>query len=275
MRADLHLHSTYSDGLYSPDEVCKRAKEGGVGLLSITDHDTLEGLENKREAAKKYGLTFVSGWEISAYEGLEKIHVLGYGCEKTEAYFSFLEARKKASLARALDSIQKLNALGIPVRLEDVEAEHKDKSSPIHTMHISRALARFVGGDSRVAYEQYLNVGKPANSNIGRPSPKEAIDCIHALGGIAVIAHPGRIPWSKEEIFNLIRSLAAYGLDGIEAHYTTHTDKETAEFCALAGELGLLVTGGSDTHYEEESHQIGVPAFYPDERFLRAVGLQK
>ncbi len=275
MRADLHLHSTYSDGLYSPDEVCKRAKDNGVCLLSITDHDTLEGLENKREAAKKYGLTFVSGWEISAYEGMEKIHVLGYGCEKTEAYFSFLEARKKASLARALDSIQKLNALGIPVRLEDVEAEHRDKNSPIHTMHISRALARYVGGDGRLAYEQYLNVGKPANSNIGRPSPKEAIDCIHALGGVAVIAHPGRIPWPKEEIFSLIRLLAAYGLDGIEAYYTTHTDKETAEFCALANELGLLVTGGSDTHYEEASHQIGVPAFYPDEGFLRAVGVEK
>lgn len=275
MRADLHVHSTYSDGLYSPDEVCKRAKAKGVQLLSITDHDTLEGLEVKMQAAKKYALAFVSGWEISAYEGMEKIHMLGYGCEKNEAYEKFLEARKAASMARALDSVQKLNKLGIPIRIEDIEAEHKDKNSPIHTMHVSRALAKYVGGDSRMAYDTYLNVGRPANSNIGRPSPREAIDCIHALGGVAVIAHPGRITLPAVEIFKLIKSLADYGMDGIEGYYTTHTDRETAAFCALAKELGLLITGGSDTHYEEETHTFGKPEFYVDEAFLQAVSIMK
>ena len=269
MRADLHVHSTYSDGLYSPDEVCKRAKEKGVELLSITDHDTLEGLEVKRAAAEKYGLHFLSGWEISAYLGTEKIHILGYGCEKNEAYNQFLEARKAASLARAQESVKKLNALGIPVRMEDVEAEHKDKSSPIHTMHVSRALARYVGGDSRAAYDEYLNVGKPGNSNIGRPTPQQAIDCIHALGGIAVIAHPGRIPLPKAELFALIRGLAEYGMDGIEAYYTTHTENETQGFCRLADELQLWITGGSDTHYEEETHQIGTPEFYISPQLLQ------
>lgn len=274
MRADLHLHSTFSDGLYSPNEVCLRAKDNGVQLISITDHDTLEGLEEKQTAAKRCGLSYLSGWEISAYEGLEKIHILGYGCQKSQEYAHFLEKRKSASLARAEDSIKKLNGLGIPVTMADVESHHKDKNSPIHTMHITRSIVKYTGEDSRLAYDKYLNVGRPANSNIGRPSPREAVDIIHALGGIAVIAHPGRITLTMDEIIRFIRDLADYGLDGIEGYYTTHTKQQTDVFCGLAKELGLYVTGGSDTHYEGDIHQIGMPIFQADDALLRRLSIR-
>ena len=86
MLADLHLHSIYSDGLYSPDEICRKAKSRGLSLVSITDHDTMAGGEVKEAAAKRHGLLYVSGWEISAYEGDQKIHILGYGCKQNEAF---------------------------------------------------------------------------------------------------------------------------------------------------------------------------------------------
>ena len=89
MRADLHLHSVYSDGHYSPEEVCIRAKNNGVGLISITDHDSMNGADEKLAAAKKYGLSYIQGWEISSYVGIGKIHITGYGCERNEAYHNF------------------------------------------------------------------------------------------------------------------------------------------------------------------------------------------
>ena len=120
MRADLHTHSIYSDGLYSPDEICRKAKMRGLSLVSITDHDTLAGEEVKREAAKRHGLLYVTGWEISAYEGDQKIHILGYGCELNDAYRSFMAERKRGARLRAEDSVQKLQRLGVPVTMEEV-----------------------------------------------------------------------------------------------------------------------------------------------------------
>lgn len=274
MRADLHIHSTYSDGFYSPDEICRIAKERGLRLLSVTDHDTMAGDPVKREAAQKYGLCYLSGWEISAYEGLDKIHVLGYGCQRGKAYEEFLSARKAASYARAEDSVKKFRALGVPVSMSDVEAMQKDRTAPIHTMHVARAAALYLDLPFGEVYERYLNVGKPANSNIGRPSPKEAIDCIHALGGVASVAHPGRISMPKDKRKRLLKELADYGMDGIEAVYTTHTEEETEYFRALAKTWGLLVTGGSDTHVEDGTHAVGAPVFSAGEEFLERVGIK-
>ncbi|MBE7077666.1 MAG: PHP domain-containing protein [Clostridiales bacterium] len=271
MRADLHLHSTYSDGVYSPDEVCRLAKANGVELLSITDHDTMAGHSVKIEAAKKYGLKYLVGWEISAYADLEKVHVLGYGCVLDERYEAFLSARKAASLARAEESVKKFRAIGIPVSMEDINRQRSDLTAPIHTMHISRAVSKYLDIPPGEVYAQYLNVGKPANSNLGRPSPKEAIECIHELGGIAVLAHPGRITMTFLERENLIEELISYGLDGIESYYTTHTEEETAYFLALAKKRGLLTTGGSDTHVQDTRTVIGTPAFYAGEELLKRV----
>ena len=268
MRADLHLHSVYSDGLNSPDEICRLAKARGVELISVTDHDTLAGLDVKMEAAKRHGLAYLSGWEISAYQGGEKIHVLGYGCEMGEAYKAFNEKRKQASFARAEDCVKKFNALGIPLRLQEVLDRRSAPDLPVHTMHIARAAAVYLGIDGGAVYREYLARGKAANSNIGRPTPEEAIDCIHAAGGFASIAHPGRIELPDAEKEKLIISLADYGADGIESFYTTHTAKETAYFAELGERLGLLSTGGSDTHYEDETHTIGAPTFTPSEKLL-------
>ena len=275
MRADLHTHSTFSDGLYTPDEVCRLAKEKGVELLSITDHDTLNGLTEKRLAAKRYGLAYVSGWEISAYEGMEKVHMLGYGCEPTAAYEAFTNARAEASLLRAEESVKKFRALGVDVTLAEVLQMRKEAGSPIHTMHVSRAAAKHLGIPSSEVYAKYLAPGLPANSNVGRPTPEQAIDCIHAIGGVAVIAHPERMTLGVEDREKLLIRLIEYGADGIEAYYTTHTEKDVEYFCALAKKLGVFVTGGSDTHFKDDTHEYGVPRFYASAELMEILKAEK
>jgi predicted metal-dependent phosphoesterase TrpH len=271
MRADLHIHSTYSDGLCSPDELCRLALKHGIQLLSITDHDTMNGEEIKRAAAEKYGLKYLSGWEISAYDKDEKIHILGYGCRQNEAYTQFMETRKQMAYLRAEDRLEKMRKIGVPVTMDHVVSFRADPTAPIHTMHVARAIAMFVNATPSEVYLQYLNNGKIAYSDIGRPTPEEAIDCIHAAGGFAVIAHPGRMRFSTEEKENSIRSLAEYGADGIEAVYTTHTKEETAWYKALAEKYHLLITGGSDTHIEDDTHTIGNPVFHADEKLLEKI----
>ena len=275
MLADLHLHSIYSDGLYSPDEICRKAKSRGLSLVSITDHDTMSGEEVKRAAAERHGLAYVNGWEISAYAGDQKIHILGYGCQQNEAYHVFMEKRKQGALLRAQDSVQKLQKLGVPVTMEDVYMQLSSPDLPIHTMHVARAAAGHLGVTDSQVYLQYLGYGRPANSPLGRPTPKEAIECIHACGGISSIAHPGRMTMSFEEREKTLRDLVKMGADGIEIYYTSHTEKEMEYFLQLSKEFGLLVTGGSDTHFEEgerdkihEKHRIGSPIFTPSKELL-------
>lgn len=275
MLADLHIHSIYSDGLYSPDEVCRRAKSRGLSLVSITDHDTMAGEEVKQAAAKRHGLSYVSGWEISAYAGDQKIHILGYGCQQNESYHVFMEKRKQGALLRAQDSVEKMQKLGVNVTMEDVYMQLSSPDLPIHTMHVARAAAGRLGVSDSEVYLQYLGYGRPANSPLGRPTPKEAIDCIRDCGGVSSIAHPGRMTMTFEEREKTLYELAKMGADGIEIYYTSHTEEETEYFLQLSKELGLLVTGGSDTHFEEdgrdkihEKHLIGRPLFTPSKELF-------
>lgn len=271
MKADLHTHSIYSDGFYTPDELCRRAKANGVELLSITDHDTMNGDEDKRAAAEKYGLRYVRGWEISAYKEGCKVHVTGYRCRTDGAYSEFMNKRKELAYERAEDSIKKLKSEGIFMTLEDAKAFRADPASPLHTMHVVRAAAKASGMEAEKIYTELLAPGKPAHSDIGRPTPEEAVDCIHACGGIASIAHPGRIALGFSERERMILDLAKYGADGIEAVYTTHTERETEYFKELARRAELFVTGGSDTHEERGNYRIGNPLFYPSEALLSAL----
>jgi predicted metal-dependent phosphoesterase TrpH len=258
----------YSDGKYTPDEVCRRAKEAGVEVISITDHDTMNGLEDKRAAAKKHGLISIDGWEISAYLNDERVHVLGYGCKDGEGYRAFMQRRVDSAYARAKERVEKLNRIGIPLTMERVLAGQADKTAPIHTMHVARPLGELLGVSPGEAYIRYLEKGCPADSMIGRPSPKEAVECIRASGGVAFLAHPGRIRVSEEDKEEMIRGLVDCGLDGIECYYPAHTDLQTEHYLHLAKKYGLRVSGGSDTHWEDESQSYGDPPFFVDEELL-------
>ncbi len=274
MRADLHTHTYYSDGKHGPDEIAAFAKRNGISVISMTDHDSMGGLEEKRAAAEKEKLLFVSGWEISAYAG-RKVHILGYNCQKNEAYDAFLRERKEGALARAADILKKVNAcLRIHVTLEDAVAEMAVKDVPLHTMHIVRAVAKKTGIPCRDIYAELFDAGKPAYSEVGRPSPSAAIDVIHKTGGIAVLAHPGLIRMDEEEKLRFMDGLTDRGLDGIEFIHSQHTPKETEYFGRYADGRGLLGTGGSDFHATGSSREVGLPPFEPGERLLSALGLR-
>lgn len=271
MRADLHIHTYYSDGKYSPREIAARAAQAGVELISMTDHDSLEGLEEKRAAARAEGLKYVAGWEVSSYAGDAKVHVLGYGCSPCAAYTDFLAARREGALVRARDMIAKGNAyFHLGVTLSDAERFHLKKEAPLHTMHVVSAFSQKLGVKRGVLYLSAFSAGKPCCSDIGRPTPFDALRVIHAAGGIASLAHPGRIPLPEQEKFALIDALVAAGLDGIECVHSDHTCDEAEKFARYAAAHGLLVTGGSDYHAEGRNREIGLPPFTPSEALLAA-----
>ncbi len=284
MRADLHIHSVCSDGTLSPSELALRAKKEGVELFSLTDHDNLSGNGEAARAAKKLGLRYVRGIEISAYLGGAKVHVLGYGCREGETYEKFLADRMEGGRLRASDAIEKANAYyGMNVTLGDIEAYHVRKETPLHTMHVVCAYAARLHRDAGEVYREAFAPQKPAFSGLCRPDPVSAVRTVHGMGGLAVLAHPAQILLLPEELSSRIsfcdgeekarakREFAgarnafmeglAGELDGIECFHPTHTAEETEEFCAFAERHGLFVTGGSDFHADGGVRRVGHPRF--------------
>mgnify|MGYP001860521750 FL=1 len=270
MRADLHIHTYYSDGAYSPAGIAARAKAAGVEFLSMTDHDSMEGMAEKRAAAEREGLGFVPGWEVSSYAGEAKVHILGYGCRANAAYREFLQKRRDGALLRAQEMIRKANELfSLSLTLEDVEKLHLKKNAPLHTMHVVGAFASRLGKKKGELYIEYFSAGKPCYSDLMRPTPFDAVDVIHASGGIASLAHPGRIPLAFAPRESLMDALVRSGLDGIEYTHSDHTEEDRAYFRAYGERNGLYLTGGSDFHAEGmRSRVLGQPPFFPDARLI-------
>ena len=267
IRADMHVHTYASDGLQTPEEVVAAAKEVGLNALAVTDHDTVYNTEKVNALCKDSGIVGINGVEISAYDGFTKVHTLGYGFDLSDPQLNrFLSELIVNSEKRTEEIIFKLNQIGVNLKFEDVTGERISDSTPIHAMHLSRAAVK-KGFEKHPFnfYRKYLMYGKPAFTNICRPTPEQAIEVINAAGGFAVLAHPGRIMLEKADLRKLTERLASAGLYGIEAVYSTHTALETAYFKELAEELGLAVTGGSDTHFIGGNRAIGAPVFYPAE----------
>ncbi|MDE6868276.1 MAG: PHP domain-containing protein [Clostridia bacterium] len=265
MRADLHVHSYFSDGLLSPEDIAKSAAANGVELIALTDHDNMLGCGETAKCCAARGIGFVEGIEISAYDGLTKIHTLGYGLDKnSNEYKAFSKELSDGSMQRAEDIISKLNKCGVRLSMEEVKKEQAVKNIPLHVMHIAYAASKKGYGSPFDFYNKYLNRGKPAFSNIARPTPERAVEVIKACGGFSSLAHPGRIDMPADELLKLIQRMKACGLDGIEAVYSAHTAIETAYYKETANALHLLVTGGSDTHYPSGNRKIGTPVFYAE-----------
>lgn len=273
IRADMHIHTYYSDGGQSPADVIAGARRAGVKLISVTDHDNSNARREVKELALKAGITAVDGEEISAYEGGIKVHVLGYGMDYSNpAYVAFNKRLCEGAEERTFDILNKLSKAGVRLSYGEVLRERRCEKSPLHAMHIAVAGARKGYAGSPFAFcSKYLNFGGAAFSCVGRPSPEETVRLISECGGVSSLAHPGRISMDNEGVVSLIERLIPCGLAGIEGVYSGHTFKETQYYKELADKYGLLVTGGSDTHYAEGNRRIGEPPFYPDERLLSAL----
>ena len=273
IRADMHIHTYFSDGTASPAEVVAAAVGAGLGLVCVTDHDTMDGCGRVKELASVAGVRAVSGLEISAYADV-KVHVLGYGLDTScAAYKNYYKNAVEGSFARCYDVLAKLKARGFNISIDKVLAERREVSTPVHSMFICRAAAKLGYASSAGAfYMSYLVEGKCAHSRLGRLTPGQAVKVIADCGGISSLAHPGRINMQREAKEQLIKTLKSNGLNGIEAVYSGHTESETVYYKEIARSLGLYVTGGSDTHsLHGGGRSVGVPEFYPDSALLDAL----
>lgn len=241
---DLHLHSNASDGRLAPAAVVAAAAEMGLDAVALTDHDTVDGLEEAEDAALELGLEFLPGIELSTYDDHGATHLLGYGFDPAAADLtSFLEAARELRLARAGAIVEKLNTLGLEVSLEEVRAQAGARGL-IARPHIARALVQ--GGwvkSYRLAFDRFIAAGQPAYVPTRLASPEEGIRHIQAAGGVAVLAHAGN---SHDKA--RIREMVDAGLDGLEIYHPDHGPLEMNRLSDLAEELGLLTTGGSDWH---------------------------
>ena len=267
LKADMHVHTYYSDGLMSPAEVVSLAHKNGVRFLAVTDHDCSLAYDEVKAECDKYGIKTVTGIEVSAYVGDVKIHTLGYGINLDHpVYIRFFKKLYDGAVERTADIVGKLNKNGVKLTVDDVMNVRKSLLSPPHAMHVANAGYKkgYTNSPSDFFFK-YLAWGKPAFSGICRPTPEETVKIIRECGGISSVAHPGRIDMPAADLVKLIERMKECGLDGIEAVYSAHTVKETAYYKELAGSFNLLVTGGSDTHFTGGYRNIGTPEFFLDE----------
>jgi len=247
-RLDLHLHTTHSDGSFTPTEVIDLAQKAGVTALAITDHDITTGVLEATVAGQKHGIDVIPGIEISSLLGNSELHILGYFLDCQDAQLNErLVLLRESRHRRNPKIIERLQAAGIDITYEEVRALAGTDS--VGRPHIARVLMeKRVVASAKEAFDQWLADGRPAYVPRELPTPSEAMQWIRAAKGIPVLAHPTWVKTTEGTLTDLVRRLKAEGLDGVEVHYSTHTPRQTRDYLALAKQLDLLVTGGSDFH---------------------------
>ncbi len=271
---DLQSHSTRSDGALEPTAVVEAAARAGVKLLALTDHDTLAGVPEALEAGDAHGIAVVPAIEISAIDlpslgaddggesgTARELHILGYLVDHTDPEFTatlagFLADREQRTLRMA----QNLRGLGLELDVQAIDAR-VSSGEPIGRPHLAEAALSHPGNEQRLREEEiddigsfiraYLIEGRPAFSLRVTPTVAEAIEAIHAAGGVAVWAHPFWDVSDPLEVLATISRFRALGIDGIEAFYVTHTQEQTELLVRRCAELDLLSTGSADFHGPE------------------------
>lgn len=245
---DLHLHSTASDGTLTTQEIIAFAKQAGLTAISLTDHDSVAGLASARKLALEQQINFIDGIEFSTSMHLHDLHILGYFINwRSKKLKQILSDLTLSRLNRAEKIINKLCLLGLELNLEEVKAIAG--KGPIGRPHIALALVyKGLVPDVKEAFNHYLSKGKPAYVAKKLLKVEKVINLVHELNGLAVLAHPGLINASQTELTQLITELTACGLDGLELYHPEHSLEKQTFFKALAAQLGLVITGGSDCH---------------------------
>ena len=242
-QADLHVHTTSSDGAHSPQEVVGMAYESGLIALGITDHDTIHGIADGLQAGHDLSIEVVPGVEISAGVGPHEVHILGYYIDSTFGELvEKLERFQNVRLDRIKRMILQLKTLGIELDFDYVLSLAGEGA--VGRPHVARALVEYgYVGTMNEAFDTLIGDKKPGYVPRMRISPEEAIDLIHRSGGVACWAHPG-----LESHDEWLEEFVSYGLDGLEIAHPEHSARDTAKYRALADRFNLLVTGGSDFH---------------------------
>lgn len=249
-RIDLHTHTTASDGTYTPKELIDYALEKELSAIAITDHDTLDGLYEAKAYAKDFDLEVISGIEFSTHASYCKndLHILGlYINEHDQDFIASLDEILTSRDERNLKMIEKLNAHGLHISMDDVLATSSD--GVITRAHFGRALLEkgYIQTISD-AFSKYIGNDCPCYVERGKLSPKRAIQLIIQNGGVPVLAHPMLYPLNLLELEAVIKTLTQEGLMGIEGIYSTYNKNETAFIHKMADKYALIITGGSDFH---------------------------
>jgi predicted metal-dependent phosphoesterase TrpH len=243
MFADLHLHTNFSDGTYTPEELTAHGQRLGFRALALSDHDTMEGCARMAAACATAGIEFIPASELTAELDGHELHLLGYFLDTTNAKLlvelaKFQEVRQ----SRIREMVARIRELNVPLS-EELVFEVANCRAPGRP-HVARALVK--AGLCRnldEAFERFLKKDRPAWVPKFKMSAPDAIALIHQAGGLAVMAHPG-----LNNCDDMIPALADYGLDGLECYHTKHAAAQAYHYQKVAEQLGLLVTGGSDCH---------------------------
>jgi predicted metal-dependent phosphoesterase TrpH len=257
---DLHLHTTASDGVKSPSEIVRYAKSKGLRAISITDHDTIEGLEEGLAEGERIGFEVIPGIEISAEHSPGSMHLLGYFIDiHYPPLNEKLKYLQRAREERNPKMVEKLNRLGVKITYEEVV--RASGGGQVGRPHFAQILIeKGYVRSFQEAFDRYLKKGAPAYVDKIRFTPSEAIHFINEAKGVAVLGHPNTLGVNGYgEMENLILSLFKEGLKGIEVYYPEHSSSEVAQYRGLAEKHGLVMTGGTDYHgIDKESVDVGV-----------------
>jgi len=241
--ADLHLHTFFSDGTFTPEELVLRAQKAGLACIALTDHDSVEGCERAAAACTNVQMDFIAGAELTAEHEDTEVHILGYFLDtKNPVLLKRIAEFQSVRHNRITEMVAALNKLGIPLKAEAVFALANCKSPG--RPHVARALVKEKLIDNLdEAFERYLKKGRPAWVPKTKMSALESVELIHQAGGLAVMAHPG-----LNRTDDIIPALVKAGLDGIECFHTKHSTVMAERYLEIAEKYNLLVTGGSDCH---------------------------
>lgn len=251
--ADLHCHTTASDGLLSPTELVQLAKKSGLKGIGITDHDTIQGWKEAKEAGGKYQIQILKGLELSTEWNGKEVHVLGYEVDGSSDYLANkLSVLRNEREKRMAEILRRFKNLGINISVEEVRQFAQGES--IGRPHIAQVLiARGYVRDIQEGFTRYLGMGAPAYVPRYKLTPEEGIHIIREAHGVAVLAHPG-----AQRLEDGIPAWVKVGLQGIEVLHSQHTPDDELRYFKIAQEFRLLTTGGSDFHGEAQKPGVNL-----------------
>lgn len=251
---DLHVHSTASDGSFTPAGLVAEAEKAGLAAIAITDHDSVGGIPEALEAGRSCGLEVVPGIELSAEYADTEIHVVGLYIDPEtpgllEQIRMFVDNRDN----RNLKMIEKLREAGFSITAEAIYKRNSD--SVIARPHIARYLAE-TGQvkDVKTVFDKYIGDGCPCFVDRFKITPMQAVELIHAAGGTAILAHPCLYKMDRRVLLEMVEKMLGSGLDGIEAVYSCNQGSDEKDYREIAARYGLLLSGGSDFHGASKPH---------------------
>ncbi len=251
-RVDLHTHTTFSDGTFTPEEIIDYAKKKNIKALAITDHDNFDGVSEAVFYGKKYNIEVISGIEMSTDFFDKEIHIVGLFIDINNKQLNFeLNGLKEKRKKRNCLAIEKLRKLNINIVYDELEEISSNKI--ITRAHFAKILMKKGYINSvKECFDKYMGEGQAAYVKREVISPEKTISLINDAGGIAILAHPLLYNLTDDKLNEMILYLKSIGLKGIECIYSTHTEENTRYLIALAKKYGLKVSGGSDFHGENK-----------------------